>query len=145
MADSNALDGLTNDEKQTYVTLWAIEAAPLYAGDDLTHMTSYGLSLLTNREVIAVDQQGKAAVPVSQATNQQVWYTKNRDGSYTVALFNLGTSSATVTANWSDLGISGAAKVHDLWSHKNLGSFSTSFSVTLNSHASRLLRVVPRS
>ena len=144
VADSNALDGLTNDEKQSYVTLWAIEAAPLYAGDDLTHMTSYGLSLLTNREVIAVDQQGRAAVPVSQASEQQVWYTKNKDGSYTVALFNLGASAATVTANWSSLGISGAATVRDLWSHKSLGSFSNSFSITLNTHASRLLRVMAR-
>ena len=107
-------------------------------------MTSYGLSLLTNREVIAVDQQGRAAVPVSQASEQQVWYTKNRDGSYTVALFNLGASAATVTANWSSLGISGAATVRDVWSHKSLGSFSCSFSATLNTHASRLLCVMPR-
>ncbi len=138
-------DGITNDERQTYMTLWAIEAAPLYAGDDLTTMDSYGLSLLTNSEVIAVDQAGRAAHPVNQASNQQVWYTANSDGSYTVALFNLGGSSASVTANWSNLGFSGSASVHDLWSHSDLGSFSGSFSATLNSHASRLLKVTPAS
>ncbi len=140
-----AKDGLTNDERQTYMTLWSIEAAPLYAGDDLTTMDSYGLSLMTNSEVIAVDQAGKAAVPVSQSNSQQVWYTKNSDGSYTVALFNLGGSSANVTANWSSLGFSGSATVRDLWSHTDLGTFNSSFSATLNTHASRLLKVVPTS
>jgi hypothetical protein len=66
---------------------------------------------------------------------------QNGDGSWTVALFNLGTSSATVTARWSDLGISGAANVRDLWTHAELGSFPTQFSASLASHASRLLRV----
>ncbi len=140
-----AKDGLTNDERQTYMTLWSIEAAPLYAGDDLTTMDSYGLSLLTNDEVIAVDQRGKAASPVSQSSNQQVWRTNNGDGSYTVALFNLGGSTATVTANWSSLGFSGSAAVHDMWSHSDLGTFNNSFSATLNAHASRLLKVVPGS
>ncbi|HEY5004970.1 MAG TPA: RICIN domain-containing protein [Ktedonobacteraceae bacterium] len=140
-----AKDGITNDERQTYMTLWSIEAAPLYAGDDLTTMDSYGLSLLTNSEVVAVDQRGKAAVPVSQSSNQQVWYTNNGDGSYTVALFNLAGSSSNVTANWSNFGFSGSATVRDLWSHTNLGTFNGSFSATLNTHASRLLKVVPTS
>lgn len=136
-------DGITNDERQTYMTLWAIEAAPLYAGDDLTSMDSYGLSLLTNDEVIAVDQAGHAAHPVSQASSQQVWIANNGDGTYTVALFNLGSSSATVTANWNDLGFTGSASVRDVWSHSDLGSFNSTFSATLNSHASRLLKVTP--
>jgi alpha-galactosidase len=140
-----AKDGITNNERQTYMTLWSIEAAPLYAGDDLTTMDSYGLSLLTNDEVIAVDQRGKAAVPVSQSSSQQVWYSNNGDGSYTVALFNLAGSTATVTANWSSLGFSGAATVRDLWSHTDLGTSTNSFSASLNSHASRLLKVVPTS
>jgi alpha-galactosidase len=136
-----ALNGLTNDERQSYMTLWAIEAAPLYAGDDLTTMDSYGLSLLTNKEVIAVDQAGRAASPVSQSSNQQVWFVKNSNGSYSVALFNLGSSAATVTANWSSLGLSGSQSVRDLWSHTNLGNFNGSFSAKLNSHASRMLTV----
>ncbi len=144
LADGS-LDGLSNDERQTYMSLWAIESAPLYAGDDLTHIDSYGLSLLTNTEVIALDQAGHAAHPLSQSTNQQVWVTKNGNGTYTIALFNLGTTAATVTANWSALGFSGSASVHDLWSHSNLGTFNSSFSATLNEHASRLLTITPSS
>lgn len=140
---NGSMDGITNTERQTTTTLWAISVAPLYTGDDITKLDSYGVSLLTNDEVIAVDQAGKPATPVSQSSNQQVWKVKNTDGSYTVALFNLGSSSATVTANWSDLGFSGSATVRDLWSHTNLGSFSDHFSATLSSHASRLLKVTP--
>jgi alpha-galactosidase len=138
-------DGLSNDERQTYMTLWAIESAPLSMGDDLTSLDSYGLSLLTNTEVIAVDQAGHQAHPISQASSQQVWFANNGDGSYTVALFNLGGSTATVTVNWGSLGFSGSASVRDLWSHTNLGTVTNSFSATLNAHASRLLKVTPTS
>jgi hypothetical protein len=137
------MDGITDTERQSYMTLWAIESAPLFAGDDLTTLDSYGLSLLTNDEVIAVDQAGVPAKPVSQNTDQQVWYAHNKDGSTTVALFNLGDSPATVTANWSDIGVGGAAGVHDLWSHQNLGDAYGSFGATLPSHGSRLLRITP--
>lgn len=136
------MDGLTDAERQSTMTLWAIEAAPLYSGDDLTKLDSYGLSLLTNEDVIAVDQAGHPAKPVSQTTNQQVWYAKNSDGTYTVALFNLDSTTATVQANWSDLGFTGKALVRDLWSHKSLGA-SENFSASLDAHASRLLNVRP--
>ena len=78
-------------------------------------------------------------------SSQQVWAAHNPDGSVTVALFNLGSSTATVTAKWSDLGLSGSAAVRDLWSHTALGSFTGSFSASLPKHGSRLLRVTPRS
>ncbi|GAA1722226.1 hypothetical protein GCM10009765_82780 [Fodinicola feengrottensis] len=139
------MDGITDAERQSYMTLWAISAAPLYSGDDLTKLDSYGLSLLTNDEVIAVDQAGNPAKPVNQNSNQQVWYAKDADGSYTVALFNLGTDPARVTANWNDLGIVGPGNVRDLWQHNNLGSANGSFSATLPAHGSRLLRIAPQA
>ncbi|WP_084717992.1 fibronectin type III domain-containing protein [Streptacidiphilus carbonis] len=140
-----AMDGLTDPERQSYETLWAIESAPLFSGDDLTKLDSYGLKLLTNDEVIAVDQAGNPAKPVSQTTDQQVWYSRNANGSYTVALFNLGSGYSDVTADFSDLGISGKASARDLWSHKTLGSFSGSITENLPPHGSRLLTVTPRS
>ncbi|MEV0740691.1 fibronectin type III domain-containing protein [Streptomyces sp. NPDC050549] len=142
---SDVMDGVNQTERQSYMTLWAIEAAPLYIGDDLTKLDKYGLKLLTNDEVIAVDQAGNPARPVSQKTPQQVWYSRNTDGSYTVALFNLGKGYSDVTADFSDLGISGKAKVRDLWSHKNLGSVSGRFTDNLAPHGSRLLRITPPS
>jgi hypothetical protein len=142
---SGEMDGITEAERQSYMTLWAVSAAPLYIGDDLTKLDSYGVSLLTNDEVIAVDQAGKPAKPVSQDSNQQVWYVRNADGSYTVALFNLGTAPAKVTANWNDLGIVGPGKVRDLWQHSNLGSSNGSFAATLPAHGSRLLKITPQT
>lgn len=134
--------GLTDVERQTAMTLWAISSAQLYTGNDLTNLDAYGLSLLKNDEVIAVDQAGHPAHPVSMATNQQVWYANNGDGTYTVGLFNLGSSPATVTVNWSDIGLTGSAAVRDLWAHKNLGTFDSGYSsVNLPSHGSQLLKV----
>jgi hypothetical protein len=141
---NGAMDGLTPAERQTAMTLWAIEADPLYSGDDLTKLDAYGYSPLTNDEVIAIDQAGVAAKPVSASTDQQVWYTKDSDGSYTVALFNLGGSSATMRANWSDLGFSGASVIRDVWQHRWLGVSSDSgYSTTVASHGSVLLKVYP--
>jgi hypothetical protein len=130
-------DGLTPDERQSVVTLWSIECSPLLLGTDLTKLDPADLPYLTNDEVLAVDQAGRPAVPVSP----QVWSAKNRDGSYTVALFNLGSATAAVTVNWSDLGIRGTPRVRDLWSHTNLGRVRDGFTAELAPHASRLLRV----
>ncbi|MBM7567056.1 X2-like carbohydrate binding domain-containing protein [Paenibacillus sacheonensis] len=140
---NGAMDGLTKDERQSAMTLWAMSSAQLYTGDDLTKLDSYGLSLLTNDEVIGVNQAGHPAHPLSMATTNQVWYANNGDGTYTVALFNLGDKKdADVSVDWSDIGLSGGATVRDLWSHTDLGSFAKGFTATeLGSHASRLLKV----
>ncbi|HYS35239.1 MAG TPA: RICIN domain-containing protein, partial [Pseudonocardiaceae bacterium] len=90
-------------------------------------------------------QHGHPGHPVDRTSQQQVWVAPNGDGSYTVALFNLGGSAAPVTANWNDVGFAGSATVRDLWSHTDLGVSTGSFSATVNAHASRLLRVTPSS
>jgi alpha-galactosidase len=136
-------DGLTNDERQSYLTLWAISTAPLYSGDDLTTLDAYGLRLLTNDEVIAVDQDGVPGKPISVAAQQQVWCAREHDGSDIVALFNLGSSSARLTVRWSELGLNGPVTVRDLWTHTNMGMYDSSFSTQLNAHASRLLKITP--
>ncbi|NBD24258.1 X2-like carbohydrate binding domain-containing protein [Paenibacillus glycinis] len=139
---NGAMDGLTKDERQTAMTLWAMSSAQLYTGDDLTKLDSYGLSLLTNDEVIGVNQAGHPAHPVSTTTTDQVWYANNGDGTYTVALFNLGSKESNVTVNWSDIGLSGGASVRDLWSHTELGSFDAGYTATeLAPHGSRLFKV----
>ncbi|MEU9230569.1 carbohydrate-binding protein [Streptomyces massasporeus] len=138
------MDGLTKAERQSYMTLWAISKSPLYTGDDLTRLDSYGVSLLTNKEVIAVDQNNSpVARPVTTVGDQQVWGTKNADGSYTVALFNLGDSPASVTAHWASFGFTGNASVRDLWSKSNLGTYKNKITATLPAHGSRLFTIKP--
>ena len=143
---NGTMDGLTKDERRTAATLWAVTAAPFYIGNDMTKLDSYGLELLTNREVIAVNQAGRPAQPVSTKTNKQVWYSLNADSSYTVALFNLGTTEANMTVNWSDLGLNGSAKVRDLWAKKDLsGTHQSSFTAdVVPPHGVRLLKVTPQ-
>ena len=142
---SSQMDGLNKHERQSMMTLWAIEAAPLYIGDDLTKIDKYGMSLITNDDVLAVDQAGNPARPISQATRQQVWYAKNADGSYTVALFNLDDQKTKrVTAKFADLGFVGKAGVRDLWKRSGLGTVSGKISATLPPHGSRLYRVTPK-
>ncbi|MFJ1896181.1 MULTISPECIES: alpha-galactosidase D [unclassified Streptomyces] len=138
------MDGLTKAERQSYMTLWSIAKSPLYSGDDLTRLDAYGVSLLTNREVLRVNQRpGAPAHPVTTAGDEQVWAARNPDGSYTVALFNLGSSPAPVTARWSALGFEGKAAVRDLWNKENLGQHKDSITEALPAHGSRLFTVTP--
>lgn len=138
------MDGLTRDERRTATTLWATSAAPMYLGNDLTDLDEYGLDLVTNREVIAVNQAGVPARPVSTATKQQVWYALAPDGTYTVALYNLGRADADITVDWSDIGLDGSAKVRDLWAGKNLGAEADGFTAeSVPIHGVRLLKVTP--
>ncbi|WUJ68438.1 fibronectin type III domain-containing protein [Kribbella soli] len=138
-----AMDGLTDAERQSYMTFWAINSAPLFAGDDLTKLDAYGLKLLTNREVIAIDQSGNPARPLNQDQLQQVWYAHNQDGSTTVALFNLADSPATVTGNFAQLGIDGKATVRDIWANQNTRNVSGSVSAPLPAHGSKLYKITP--
>lgn len=138
-----SMDGLTDAERQSEMTLWAVEAAPLYSGDDLTKLDAFGKSLLTNDEVIAVDQAGRPAHPVSQLTQQQTWFAANPDGTVTVAQFNLADQAEPVTTSLSDLGLSGSVSVRDLWQHTSLGRTSGSLTETLPAHGSRLYTFTP--
>ncbi|MFI9776081.1 alpha-galactosidase D [Streptomyces sp. NPDC051956] len=138
------MDGLTKAERQSYASLWAIAKSPLYTGDDLTKLDSYGVSLLTNREVIALNQGSTPpARPVTPSDPQQVWAAKNANGSYTVALFNLSDAPASVTADWTSLGFTGRADVRDLWNRKNLGTYKNKVTRDLPAHGSRLFTVTP--
>lgn len=135
--------GLNPAERQTAMTLWCISCSPLYTGADLTRLDPADLEILTNREAIVVDQAGRVATPISQAAPQQVWRVKNADGSYTVALFNLGNIPAKVSASWDEVGFHGTANARDLWLHRDLGAFKDGFDAELKPHASRLLKIKP--
>jgi len=137
------MDGVNEAERLSYMTFWAIESSPLYIGDDLTKLDDDGLALLTSDEVIAINQAGRPAKPLSQATRQQVWFSRQADGSYVVALFNLDDVPKRVTASWADLGITGKASVRDIWQDRDLGS-TDGISTVITTHGTRLLRVTPR-
>lgn len=137
-----ALDGLSDDEKQTAITIWAMANSPMYLGGDLTKLDAFAKAAFTNDELIAVDQSGRPAVQVTGGP-QPVWLSKQADGSIYVALYNLNGLPSKVTVRWSDLGFRNAAAVRDVWNRIDLGAFPVTFSTTIIGHGSRLLKVLP--
>jgi len=140
-------NGLNDTEGRTHFSMWAILAAPLIAGNDLRNMSATTKATLTNSEVIAVDQdplgsQGRKVA--SPGTNLEVW-SKTLTGTNVraVALLNRGSGTASITVQWSALGIpTGAATVRDLWSHTDLGSFTGSYTASsVPSHGVVMLKV----
>ena len=135
--------GLTPDEQYTHISLWCLLAAPLLIGCDMTQLDPFTLSLLSNDEVIEVDQDplGRQASRVSKNGELEVWAKEMDDGSKAVGLFNRGETSATVEAKFSDLGINGRHRIRDLWRQKDLGKFRNSFSTEVQPHGVVLVRI----
>jgi alpha-galactosidase len=136
---------LTPNEQYTHVSLWAIVAAPFIFSGDITRLDDFTLNLLTNDEIIAVDQDplGKPGYRVSKEGDAEVWMRKLEDGSIAVGLFNRGEIGTKVTAYWSDLGISGKQKIRDLWRQKDLGNYIEKYSYRVERHGVQMVRLWP--
>jgi alpha-galactosidase len=138
--------GMTDDEYRTHMSLWSILAAPLLAGNDLRNMPPTILEILTNREVIAVDQdkEGKQGHRVTKSGDQEIWSRPLAGGAQAVGLFNRAPASAKITLKWTDVGLAAApARVRDLWSRADLAPVAAELSATVPSHGVMLLRVAP--
>jgi alpha-galactosidase len=135
--------GMNEDEYRTHFSLWSILAAPLIAGNDLSQMTPFTQDMLTNKDVIAVDQDplGKQGYPVVQEGPFEVWMKPMQDGSVVVGLFNRSKAQDRMTAKFAHIGLSGRAAIRDLWLHKDLGSFEDNFSVYVPAHGVVLVRL----
>lgn len=114
--------GMSTTEYEAHFSLWCILAAPLIAGNDLRHMSDATLNILTNKEVIAVDQDpaGHEGYKLTDEGDKEVWVKALADGSWAVVLLNRGTEPAFITMKIKDLGIKGSDvyTVRDLWTHK---------------------------
>ena len=134
---------LTPNEQYTHVSLWCLLAAPLLIGCDLTKLDDFTRGLLTNDEVLEVDQDplGKQAARVAQNGELEVWAKPMEDGSQAVGLFNRGGGVAKVEVKWNDLKLTGPHKVRDLWRQKDLGTFPDSFAADVPRHGVVLVRV----
>ncbi len=133
---------LTHDEQRTFVTLWCIFPSPLMVGGDLPKADAWTTSLLTNPEVIAVDQQSSGNHPVVSTEKTVVWVAESgKAGGRYLAIFNLADTSQSVQYSWKDLGLAEKKyKLRDLWERKDLGS-AKSVNVSLPPHGSVLYGV----
>jgi len=136
---------LTPNEQYTQVSLWSIQSAPFIFSGDITRLDDFTLGLLTNDEIIEVDQDpmGKPGFRVSKEGDLEVWIRHLEDGSLAAGLFNRGENEAKITAKWSDLGISGKQRVRDIWRQKDLGSVNDSFSEQVPRHGVVMIRLWP--
>jgi alpha-galactosidase len=114
-------------------------------GCDMSKLDDFTMGLLTNDEVLELDQDplGKQATRVAAAGEHEVWAKDMADGSKAVGLFNRGQAPATVTAEWSALAVKGPRKARDLWRQKDLGAFDGKYEATVPSHGVLLLRLWP--
>jgi len=137
---------LTEDENRSHFSMWAMLAAPLIAGNDLTSMSESTKAILTNAEVIAVDQDplGKQGTLIdTPQAGLQVWSKTLSNNDRAVALFNRNASAASITVTFAQAGFtSGQVSVRDLWQHADLGSFDTSYTAeNVPSHGIVMLRL----
>lgn len=135
--------GMKTDEYRTHMALWALLAAPLLAGNDLTAMTPETVSLLTNREVIAIDQDpaGIQGDRVSAEGPMEVWARPLADGSKAVGLFNRHHVPSDVHVDFGQLGFKGRVQLRDVWSGTELGTAEGEYHAMVPAHGVVLLRV----
>jgi alpha-galactosidase len=135
--------GMTGDEYRTHMSLWAILAAPLLAGNDLSKMTPETVAILTNRDVIAIDQDiaGHQGDRISALGLTEDWGRKLADGSMAVGIFNRNDAPAEGVLRFEDLGLKGRVHVRDVWAGKDLGELEREYRVQIPAHGVVLLRV----
>lgn len=138
--------GLTVAEERAHFSLWCMLAAPLIAGNDLRNMTKQTTEILTNKEVIAVDQDklGKQGYTIIDRQDFEVYMKPLSDGGTAICLFNRGNKLKDVNINWSDLKISNDFKIRDLWKHENVGTTAIAFKASIPQHDVIVLRLSKR-
>ncbi len=137
---------LTPDEEYTHVSMWCMLAAPLLLGCDLDRLDPFTLSLLTNDEVLAIDQDalGKQGVRVATIGAVDVYVKDLEDGAKAVGFFNRGRQTENYNFNKIERsGIHGSHQVRDLWRQKDLGVVRKEIPVTIPAHGVVLLKFTP--
>jgi alpha-galactosidase len=139
--------GMTTSEYRAHFSLWCLLDAPLIAGNDLRSMAPEIKDILTNKEVIAINQDelGRQASRVWKEGTLEIWAKHMKDGSRSVLLLNRGASEVEITAPWTALGYPDhlSSSVRDLWAHKDLGKFTAKFSAKVPSHDVVVLTIKP--
>jgi alpha-galactosidase len=134
---------LSKNEQITHMTLWAILAAPLLIGCNLAALDTFTLDLLTNDDVLDVNQDplGKQGRRIAKSGATEIWARELEDGTRAVGLFNRGGQRADMAVPFRSLGLRGAQPVRDLWLRKDVGVHQRAYRVTVPVHGAVLVRV----
>jgi len=135
--------GMKLDEYRTHMSLWAILAAPLLAGNDLTAMTPETVALLTNRQVVAIDQDamGKEGDRVSAEGPIEIWMRPLSGGGAAIGVFNRNPGVQTTTVDLRQFGFGPSARVRDVWADTQMPSAAHPYALTIPGHGVVLLQV----
>jgi alpha-galactosidase len=139
-------NGLTDTEDRTHFSLWALLAAPLLAGNDLRNMSPATKETLTNREVIAVNQDalGVQGKKMRDDGNEEVWARPLAGGAKALIFLNRGDAPVRIKATWRELGWpEQPLKVRDLWLKKEMGSFRDGYFAEVAPHGVVMTRLTP--
>ena len=133
-------------EQQAQFSFWALLSAPLFLGNDVRYMPGEIKKIITNSEVIAVnqDKEGRQGTRIISEENYEVWMKPLSDGAKAVVIFNKTNSTANIKLNRSDIGMQGKLKVRDLWEHASKGSFKKHFSADVPPHGVVMIKVSQR-
>lgn len=137
---------LTHNENLTHMTLWAMLASPLIAGNNLTLMTPEIKAILTNREVIAIDQDklGRQGDRIFSQGPIEIWSRPLQDGSTALAIFNFGEDASNlrgISLHLAQAGVKGRVKGHDIWAGKDVGAVTDTTGFTVPKHGVVLLKL----
>jgi hypothetical protein len=134
---------LTHDEQRTLISLWALAPSPLMLGMNLPDNDTWTQNLLTNDNVLAINQDllGAPGSLIGNHGDLEVWKKPLADGSLAVGLFNRSASDAEMTATWQDLGLTIPQNVVDLWENKNLGTLQNQVKMNVPTHGAALLHL----
>jgi alpha-galactosidase len=133
---------LTPDEQYSHISLWSLWSAPIIIGCPPERLDEFTLSLLSNDEVIEIDQDPLGMQAKSVTVEKGEVLVKNmEDGTLAIGLFNPGDEPQTVKITWEALGLKGNQIVRDVWRQKDLGTFEQSFSSEVPSHGVILVRI----
>ncbi|MGD1042897.1 MAG: glycoside hydrolase family 27 protein, partial [Sedimentisphaerales bacterium] len=136
---------LTPDEQYTHISLWCLWSSPLLIGCPLDQLDDFTKNLLTNDEVLAINQDplGKIAKQIYASGPLQVLAKDLEDGSKAVGFFNTGEEPNAVKITWQQLGVTGNQTVRDLWRQKNIGTYKDGFEAVVRPHGVIMVRLQP--
>lgn len=140
MGDMGRDSGFTKEEQKTMMTLWAVFRSPLFFGGELRLTDNYTLSLVTNPEVINVNQNSEKPLFVYNKGGIAVWQTKIENCT-AVAVFNLSDEEKHYKLSFSDLGIENVRAVRDLWARKDIPKCENDVTVSLKPHSSAFFEI----
>lgn len=140
MGDMGRDSGFAKEEQKTMMTLWAVFRSPLFFGGELRLTDDYTLSLVTNPEVINVNQNSEKPLFVYNKGGIAVWQTKIENCT-AVAVFNLSDEEKHYKLSFSDLGIENVRAVRDLWARKDIPKCENDVAVSLKPHSSEFFEI----